>query len=148
MSYLLETGILLHAARDSEAFREIDAQFHLRDGGFQPTVSVVSVGEIKPFAVKRNWGESKLNALDRLVSNLVVIPIDLGPVVEKYAELQGRNAEDGLNVGQNDVWIAATAVASQLTILTLDQDFARLPNQVRFVRFDGDTGAALEARSE
>lgn len=146
MGFLLDTGVLIHAGRKSPAFKAIDAAFHLSAGGFLPLVSVVSVGEVRAFVTMKGWGQNKVRALDAFVSNLTVLPIDLGLVVDHYAELQVASYQKGRNVGQNDLWIAATAVAFNLRLLTFDGDFARLPSSLSFAQFDDKTGQTVSQR--
>lgn len=44
-----------------------------------------------------------------------------------YADLAGWCRQNGISLSNNDLWIAATTVQSGGKLLTLDQDFAHLP---------------------
>lgn len=147
MDYLLDTGVLVHAARKSAAFQAIDRLLGLTSGSFRPIVSVVTVGEVGAFALERNWGKQKLGALDDFVRDLTVVPIDAGSLVEHYWRLSYVNKVKGLNEGQNDLWIAATAQDLGATLLTFDGDFSRLPPPLKSQRFDQADGSLLLQRS-
>ncbi|MBS1715560.1 MAG: type II toxin-antitoxin system VapC family toxin [Armatimonadetes bacterium] len=146
MAYLLDTGILIHAARKSTAFQAIDGALGLVQGGFLPVVSVVSVGEVEAFSVKSKWGTAKRQALAHFVRNLTVVAVLPGPLASRYAELEVINTSQGLNVGQNDLWIASTTIELDMTLLTFDGDFGRLPPPLQFIQFDPSTGAVINRR--
>ena len=110
MAYLLDTGLLIHAARSSPAFQAIDSSLGLLAGGFQPVISIVSRGEVFAFAAKRNWGEAKLKLLRELIDKVVILPIDTPTLADAYADLEAKNELTGLNIGQNDLSIAAPAI--------------------------------------
>lgn len=44
-----------------------------------------------------------------------------------YADLAGWCRQNGISLSNNDLWIAATCIQSGGKLLTLDRDFARLP---------------------
>ncbi len=99
-------------------------------------LSIVVVGELKAFALKRGWGVVKTQALSDLLSTLPVIDLD-DAVIERYAVVdaysQGLLPDDPLppgmsarNMGKNDLWIAATALLYDLELQTTDHDFDHL----------------------
>ena len=146
MAYLLDTGLLLNTLRNSISYQAIDHQLGLLRGGFQPMASYVSAGEILAIAGKKGWGAKKLSELQQLLQKLVLLPIDRPAIYETYAELAVENEKKGRNVGQNDLWIAATAIEYRLTVLTFDADFERTPTSVRYIRFDQNSGAELSRK--
>lgn len=146
MAYLLDTGLLVHAIRETQAFRAIDSQLKLIAGGFRPLVSIISQGEILGLARKNNWGDKKTSHLGAVLESVVILPLDRASITRTYAELEKQNSAGGLNLGQNDLWIAATSLEFGLTLLTFDADFDRSPNSVRFIRFDQDTGMEISRR--
>lgn len=68
------------------------------------------------------------------MSELNVINVDDENVLHAYAEIYTRlrNHPKGLrtNVGENDMWIAAAARASDSTLLTLDKGFDPLEGEM------------------
>lgn len=51
---------------------------------------------------------------------------------------------EGLNIGQNDLWIAATSIVYDLILLTTDKDFSRCPPPLKYILFDQNSGSKLE----
>jgi predicted nucleic acid-binding protein len=71
--------------------------------------------------------------LERLLSNLPIIDINIKEIIERYAEIdaysQGKigNIEfPARNMGKNDLWIAATSSFYDLVLVTTDNDFQHL----------------------
>lgn len=85
-----------------------------------------------------NYGAEKRRIVQLVVDNTVVVDID-DPVVvacyvEVYKALRGLASGSRTNIGENDMWIAATARAADATLLTVDKDFDPLhPAVVRRV---------------
>jgi len=73
----------------------------------------------------------RLATLDA-VADVELLGVDLA-VATTWARLRVHLAEAGGRVGVNDLWIAATAVANDLAVITQDDDFAALVG-VRGVR--------------
>ncbi len=110
MGYLLDTSIIVRACSNAASFQSIDGALGLLRQDFQPAISIITQGEILAFGKKRGWGADKLRKLEQIISGVVVLNIDHSELVERYSELEAQNAK-GLNIGQNDLWIAATAIA-------------------------------------
>jgi predicted nucleic acid-binding protein len=55
-----------------------------------------------------------------------VLPID-EDTAERYAAIVSSLRSAGVQVGTNDVWIAASAMQHGLTVVTTDADFLRIP---------------------
>jgi predicted nucleic acid-binding protein len=88
-------------------------------------VSVVTVGELEAgvlLARSDSVRSRRLGLLAAVLSEAPALPIDRH-VAARYGELRasaGRQAS-------NDLWIAATALAHDLTLLTMDERQAALP---------------------
>lgn len=144
-AYLLDTGIVLLATRGGNASKVIDAQFGLSGSSFRPAICEVSVGELLAFGIAGQWGEKrKADLLERLKTSLI-IPISHPGVHERWADMQSALRGAGVTVGQNDLWIAATASVTELTVLSTDQDFKHLVAQglVQAVVVDPKTGVVV-----
>ena len=59
------------------------------------------------------------------LAGIEVLPVD-GAVAREWARLRAHLAEVGRTVGVNDLWIAATAAAYRLPVITQDQGFQAL----------------------
>lgn len=121
--FILDTNILVHLIRDSPIGRWATLHFDLRNHLSRPLISVVTAGEILAFARKRSWGLRRTETLKDLLRELVVLPLDSEPVLQAYAEIDCHLQTIGRPIEQNDMWIAATAVAAKAHLLTTDRDF-------------------------
>jgi predicted nucleic acid-binding protein len=133
---LLDTSVVLHLLRGNKTAQRIDAELGLRARSERPLISVVTVGEALAFARYRNWGSDWTARLEAYLRELVVVDIQNSAVLQKYAELHTWLVRQGRTVGDNDVWIAATAAAASALLVTTDGDFDPLnPERVRVRRF-------------
>jgi predicted nucleic acid-binding protein len=106
--------------------------FGLRAHTEKPLISIVTVGECHAFAAYRGWGAEKRAALDALLHELVIVDLNHGGVLRAYADIDAYLTKNGKTVGDNDVWIAATARAAGASLLTTDKDFE--PLDPKFIR--------------
>jgi tRNA(fMet)-specific endonuclease VapC len=123
---VLDTNVLVHIIRGKAAGRWIDSEFDLSQRPDRPLCSVVSVGELQHFAMRRNWGQGKTDALRDLLGNIVVIQLGARGIIESYATVGTYMEGIGRQMKQNDQWIAATAAATNAILLTTDTDFDEL----------------------
>ena len=119
--FILDTNILVHLIRDSPIGRWVNQSFDLQP--FKQLISVVTVGEALAFAKKRSWGVRRTAALEDLLRELVILPLESEPVLHTYAEIDVHLQKIGRVIEQNDMWIAATASAAKAHLLTTDRDF-------------------------
>lgn len=61
--------------------------------------------------------------MEKLFRELIVLEVNLVPVLERYAVLDMHSREQGRKMGKNDLWIAATAAATNSTLVSTDRDF-------------------------
>jgi tRNA(fMet)-specific endonuclease VapC len=121
---VLDTSIVIHLARGGVAAERLESRFGFLSRSLTPWVSAVTVGELLAFAERNEWGARKREALEQLISNMVVIDIRKPGVLRMYAALDTRMKRSGTPMGQqNDVWIAATAAATGAVLVTADRDF-------------------------
>jgi predicted nucleic acid-binding protein len=123
---LLDTSILVHLLRDNETGRRIDEQFQIRRRTDRPLISIVTVGECLSLARQFGWGASRVAALEALLSELVVVPIDSRPILERFGEFHAWTRSIGRSLSNNDLWIAATVAAAGAHLVTSDRDFDAL----------------------
>lgn len=142
--FLLDTGVVLHATRqNSPVSAALDRQFGLSASRFNPAICEVSIGELRAFALA--WGEKRRSLLEAQIRKLVMIPISLPGVHERYAQVSSAMRAAGKTVAQNDMWIASAALITGFTVLTVDQDFQQLREicQVKVYVVDNRTGALI-----
>ena len=134
-SFVLDTGVLLNLVRGKELGTRIDRDFALSRSMRLHTISIVTHGELKVLAERNDWGAEKRKALAVALDNLVTLNIKSEALVEAYVQVDRacRKSSGGSRIlGQNDMWIAATALLSDLTLITTDKDF--LPLQERLIK--------------
>ena len=99
-------------------------------------ISIVTVGELKAFSIKCEWGKEKQRRLKNYLQELHILDID-NNITYIYAEIdafsQGKNPniklkESAKNMGKNDLWIAATASVFDALLVTTDADYDHLDN--------------------
>ena len=120
---LLDTSVLVHLARGKQAAEIIDSSYALRGRKERPLISVVTQGEMMAFARNHGWGDDKVGRLRVLLKELVTIDINSPDIIDRYAVLSDFCLRNGLSVGDNDRWIAATAAVTDSWLLTADKDF-------------------------
>lgn len=93
------------------------------------TISIVTHGELKVLAERNEWGAEKRRVLDVALDNLVTVNIESKALVEAYVQVERacRGVIGGSRtLGQNDMWIASTALLCGLPLITTDKDFLPL----------------------
>lgn len=124
--YLLDTNIILSLMRSNSLGQYIDATYGVRVSFNRSVISVVTVGEMLSLARKFAWGDKKIAALKGILNQLVWIDINQPEILEAYGVLDSESIKLGRTMGKNDIWIAASARVSGMTILTTDTDFDHL----------------------
>lgn len=125
--FLLDTNIFLACTRQSSPISHlVESTYNLSRLINVPLISVITKGEILAIALRNGWQQKRRDTLLVLYANLVPVNIDRDELVEAYAEIQVYSQRQGRPMGENDVWIAATARVTQATLLTTDTDFDHL----------------------
>lgn len=144
--FLLDTNVVLLSTRErSTVSQAIDAQFGLSASRFRPAICEVSIGELLAFARSSQWGDQRKARLDEQLDRCLVIPIAHPGVHQRWAEMSSILQGAGTGIGQNDIWIAATASVVGLTVLSTDKDFTQLRKLglVEATVLDARTGAIV-----
>ena len=133
MSLLFDTNILLYLIKDTN-WQRLDNKINPHNE--KVYLSIASAGEIQSMAMMNNWGESKRQTMEFLLTDIPILEINQ-IFVDTYAQIeafsQRRNPSYSeysfltpRNMGKNDLWIAATAALLGLTLVTTDADFNHL----------------------
>jgi predicted nucleic acid-binding protein len=128
-TYVLDTSALLNLIRGRELGEQIDKAFGLRQALYRHTISIVTHGELKAMAQRRSWGDEKQRVLASALDELVTVDISNTSLIDAYVQVEHacRTVVGGeRKMGQNDMWIAATAVVTGLPLITTDDDFSHL----------------------
>ncbi len=116
---LLDTTVII-AAEQGRALREEV----LPEG---TAISIVTVAELRAGVLAApdiETRDRRLATLER-VSTVAVFPID-HRVAETWAGMRAYLAASRKRVAANDLWIAATAAANRMPVVTQDDDFHAL----------------------
>jgi predicted nucleic acid-binding protein len=92
-----------------------------------PVVSVVTLAELQAGVLAAADSDSRARRLATLDRYSMIEVIDVTEAVAaEWARLRVHLAEEGRRLNVNDLWIAASAVAHRLPIVTQDDDFDSL----------------------
>lgn len=126
LGYLLDTNIVLALMRSNPLGEYLDRTYTLRANLNRSLISVVSVGELHSLARQLGWGTPRINKLSGLLDELVILNISAPQILEAYGKIDSYCRREGRRIGNNDVWIAATAHVSGACLLSTDRDFDHL----------------------
>jgi tRNA(fMet)-specific endonuclease VapC len=122
--YLLDTDVFSAIARGRDA-RLVARARSLGLG--QLAVSVVTEAEIRYGQACQPVSEPLAARIDALLDEIRRLPLAPG-VVAPYASLRASLRRAATPIGPNDLWIAAHALAEDLTLVTgNEREFSRVP---------------------
>jgi tRNA(fMet)-specific endonuclease VapC len=127
--YLLDTSVLLALLRGKDLGTFIRQTFQLENPSVRSLISIVTHGEIRAMADRNSWPVIKRKALETMLLNLVTVDLNAGEIISAYVEIDRLNQsvrKGARQLSNNDMWIAATAKASNASLLTTDRDFLHL----------------------
>jgi tRNA(fMet)-specific endonuclease VapC len=121
--FLLDTNICIYIRqrRPEAVLRKLQS---LRWG--DAAISVITYGELLYGAAKSAQRSAAGERLRELVRVLPALPLP-EDAAEKYGEIRAELEARGEGIGNNDLWIAAHAMAANLTLVTNNQrEFRRV----------------------
>jgi tRNA(fMet)-specific endonuclease VapC len=124
LRYLLDTNICIYIAKNRpDAVLKRFKQ--LRTG--EVAMSVITHGELCYGACKSRRREEAQEVLRELARMIPVLPIS-PQVGHRYGEIRSELENSGRLIGNNDLWIAAHALALGVVLVTNNtREFARVP---------------------
>ena len=121
--YLLDTNICIYIRKQRP--EEVLRRFRkLRIG--EAALSVITYGELLYGAVK---SEQRVAAMEQLRELLILLPALALPetAAEAYGRIRAELESKGEMIGNNDLWIAAHAIAARLILVTNNErEFRRV----------------------
>ena len=91
-------------------------------------VSVITIGELRAGVLAAGDVDTRDRRLATLTQAIALEPIPVDErVAEAWARLRVQLRDRGQRMPVNDSWIAATAIALQVPIVTQDDDYLELP---------------------
>lgn len=121
--YLLDTNICIYIRRNRPP--EVLARFQRLKPG-EAVLSVITFGELLYGAEKSASKEKARQKLAELSELLPVMPLP-SEAAETYGTIRAQLGGTGQIIGNNDLWIAAHAMAASLTLVTnSEREFRRV----------------------
>ena len=124
--YLLDTNIILHYARRSIVQQKMEPEYRLLSRSEVALISYVSEAEARTMAAYREWGKPALTQLEFVLEAFRIVPIEHEEILKAYTEVDVYSRKQGIKMGKNDLWIAATVRITGAILLTTDMDFDHL----------------------
>lgn len=125
---LLDTPAVSAAMAGDE---QLDAFLGKLDPGTEIFTSVIVEGEVR-FGLSRlaegHRKENLTSAFEDVISTLHDILPASRDIAKDYGRLKALLWDSGTPIGENDIWIAATARVRGLRVLTSDPDFGAIPD--------------------
>ncbi|WP_245515287.1 type II toxin-antitoxin system VapC family toxin [Rhizobium deserti] len=119
---MLDTNIVSAIVRDP---RGKVLERLLEVGEENAFISIITHGEIW-YGVEKNGSEELAKKVSAVTRRLYVAPLNL-PGDQRYAEVR-LALRQGKNIGPNDLWIAAHALALDAILVTdNEREFSRVP---------------------
>jgi tRNA(fMet)-specific endonuclease VapC len=125
LRYLLDTNICIYIAKKSPlAVLNKFQQLIVGEVG----MSTITYGELIFGAQKSAHPKKTLKLLDELTSLIPALPIAT-EAGKHYGEIRQYLSKHGKMIGNNDLWIAAHALALNVTVVTNNtKEFKRIPH--------------------
>jgi len=121
--YLLDTNICIYI-RQNKPEQALRRYRRLQSG--EAALSVITYGELLYGAAKSAHPTVALERLRELVRLLPALPLPEN-AAEKYGAIRAELESTGEMIGNNDLWIAAHALAARLTLVTNNErEFRRV----------------------
>src|SRR5262245_7867573 len=125
MRYLLDTNICIYIAKQQP--QSVLGKFQTLPVG-EVGMSVITYGELLYGVCKSHQPKKSLLTLRGIVSLIPALPLSTA-AADYYGEIRGKLEKQGKIIGNNDLWIAAHALASQLILVTNNvKEFSRVPS--------------------
>jgi len=122
--YLLDTNICIYIKNHRPA--EVLARFSKLPPG-KVAMSAITYGELCFGAEKSSKPKESRHILEHLIALIPVLPLD-ETVSTQYGKIRQHLQASGRSIGNNDLWIAAHALANKLTLVTNNAaEFERVP---------------------
>ncbi len=102
----------------------VDTIRQLADEGI--VISVITWGEIYEGLLALPDSERRLAQFEDFTASIDLVSPNV-VVAREYARTRSHLRSQGLLIPDNDLWIAATALAFDLTLVSRDQHFLRIP---------------------
>jgi tRNA(fMet)-specific endonuclease VapC len=123
MRFLLDTDIFIYIRQKRP--EEVSRRFSKLHPG-EAAISIITYGELLYGAAKSVRRADAMARLSALIDLLPILPLEDG-AARAYSEIRAELELNGEMIGNNDLWIAAHALAAGLTLVTNNErEFRRV----------------------
>jgi len=137
---VIDTCVIIHIVRDTTTGRKCIEALQKFDEAPNIIISVVTKAELQSFILQNNWGKQKVERLNKILGEITCVDINNSDkmLLKAYSEVDAFSKRKTMDkngkllvgaarkMGKNDLWIAATAFALDVPIMTSDGDFDHL----------------------
>ena len=110
---LVDTDVFSYLFRNDTRARRYEPELR----GRRLCLSFMTVAELRRWTLQRRWGAHRVQSLEKVLREYVVLPADDAMCTE-WARVTSARARAGLPIGCGDCWIAATALRHGLPLVT------------------------------
>jgi tRNA(fMet)-specific endonuclease VapC len=90
-------------------------------------ISVITAGELFYGAQKSSRIDENFMLFNSFLSEYSILEINES-VSHEYGKVKANLVRQGINIPENDIWIAATAICYDLALVTYDDHFKNVEN--------------------
>ena len=124
LRYLLDTNICIYIAKEKPI--SVLHKFEQLSVG-EVGMSTITYGELFYGAQKSHHPKKTLHLLEELTGLIPPLPIPT-ETSKHYGNIRSKLEKQGNMIGNNDLWIAAHALAAELILVTNNmKEFSRIP---------------------
>jgi tRNA(fMet)-specific endonuclease VapC len=116
---VIDTNVIIKMLNNDEA------AISLLSGIEQAYLPVTVVGELYYGAMRSSHKQENMAVFQQVISDFEILPIDI-ETADSYASIKAGLVASGINIPENDLWIAACAHAHQLSLATFDGHFSHI----------------------
>ncbi len=145
---IIDTCVLIHIVRDTSSGKKCLEELAKFDEEPNIIISVVTKAELESFIAQNNWGQLKIEKLYKILSKITYIDIASADnlLISSYTQIDSFSKRRAPNksgnllsgsarkMGKNDLWIAATAYALDIPLMTTDGDFDHLISFINVIK--------------
>jgi predicted nucleic acid-binding protein len=122
-------GHLLRSRRDWKGHARWDRSLLGRLDSAVLAISIVTVAESRAGFLIDRWGVRRTREANDRLEWFVRFPVD-GRAQDEWARLRAAARATGVAIGDNDLWIAATASTRRCALATCDKDHLRIAEKL------------------
>ena len=125
LRYLLDTTICIHIAKQHPM--SVLEKFQTLEAG-EVGMSIITYGKILFGVQKGGHAKKSQSILEQLTSFIFPLPLPAS-AAKHYGDLRCKLERQGKPMGNNDLWIAAHALVSELILVSNNvKEFSRVPH--------------------